>query len=186
MAITDEAKPLEIYDQPADLLEEFKDKSKFMDRRVDKGIVNDSTGSSIGIRENGDTVIAASESAQYKLQHDNGQATEISIQSNTITNRKNIAADEMIVNNHKMNPQLYELADMKQLASDPDKAIGNLTMMGTVLVKAWEPNLGKYVLIRRQVRIPIFSPTLNLPDAPEGLGLDTKMSDELMAAAKEG
>lgn len=177
------ADQFEIYEDSADLLGEFKDKSKYMDRRVDKGFVNDSTGSSIGIRENGDTVVAASESAQYKLQHGSGAATEISIQSNTITNRKNIMADEIVVNHHKLNPQLHDLADMKQLSTDSDKAIGNLTMMGTVLVKAWEPNLQKYVLIRRQIRVPIFSPTLNLPDAPEGFGLDTTVSKELQEAA---
>jgi hypothetical protein len=153
---------VEIYNQPKDLLDEFKEHSNYMDRKVDRGIINENTGSSIGIRENGDTVIAASENAQYKLNHDNGSATEISYQSNTITNRKTLTTDEIVINQHKLNPQLYELSDMKQLFDDPDKVIGNFTMIGTVLVKAWEPSLSKYVLIRRQARIPVFSPKLNI------------------------
>lgn len=166
-----------IVEDAKNLLNEFKERSNNLDRTVDKGIVNDNTGSSIGIRENGDTVIAAGTESQYKLQHDNGTATEISMQSNTITNRKNIITEEVILNKRKLNPQIYELSDMKQALDDPDKAIGNLTMIGTVLVKAWEPSLGKYVLIRRQVRIPIFSTRLNVPDAPEQFGLNTNIDE---------
>lgn len=176
---------VEIFNQPKDLLDEFKKRSNYMNRKIDRGIVNENTGSSIGIRDNGDTVIAASSNAQYKLNHDNGSATEISYQSNTITNRKTITTDEIVINQHKLNPQIYELSDMKQLLDDPDKAIGNFTMLGTVLVKAWEPNLGKYVFIRRQMRIPVFSPRLNMPDAPEFLGLDTEVSEEINANAEK-
>jgi hypothetical protein len=92
--------------------------------------------------------------------------------------------EEVVLNNHKLNPQIYDLADMKQVYDDPDKAIGNLTMLGTVLVKAWEPNLKKYVLIRRQIRVPIFSPKLNIPDAPEFFGLDTDVTKEVKAIEK--
>jgi hypothetical protein len=176
-----DANTVEIYKQPKDLMSEFKKHANYMDRKIDRGIVNENIGSSIGIRDNGDTVIAANDNAQYKLNHDNGSATEISYQSNTITNRKTLTADELVINQHKLNPQLYELSDMKQLFDDPDKAIGNFTMIGTVLVKAWEPSLGKYVLIRRQARVPIFSPRLNMPDAPETLGLNTDVTKEINA-----
>ena len=156
-----------------------------MNRTIDKGIVNPKTGSSIGIRDNGDTVIASGEYAQYKTQCDTGTATEISLQSNTITVRKNIIADEIAVNKHKLNPQIYELADMRQLFGDSKKAMGNLTMMGTVLVKAWEPTLQRYVLIRRHVRMPIFYPMLNLADSPEEIEVDTNISEELIMAAQK-
>lgn len=179
------AKEVEIYEQSPNVLEGLKNKAKFMDRQVDKGFVNEQTGSSIGIRDNGEVVMAGSNTAQYKINPENGSATEITLQSNTITNRKNILADEIVLNRHKMNPQLYNLSDMKQMPGDPDKAIGNLTMMGTVLVKAWEPHLQKYVLIRRQVRMPMFSETLNMPDAPEEFGLNTEVSEELKHLDKE-
>jgi hypothetical protein len=160
-------------------VDQFKDKSQYMDRTVDKGIVNPKTGSSIGIRENGDITMASNTYAQYKLSHDSQMAIEISQQSHTITNRKSLEADEILVNKHKLNPQLYELTDFKQISGIEGSAVGNLTMMGTVLVKAWEPNLKKYVLIRRQVRIPIFSQLLNVPDTPESIGIDTDIANEL-------
>lgn len=170
---------IELYDQPSDLLSEFKQKNKNLNRQSDVGIVNEQTGSSISIRSNGDAVIASNEHAQYKLSHDNGSATEISYQSNTITNRKRVLADEIIINEHKMNPQLYELSDMKQLFNNPDQAMGNLTMIGSVLVKAWDEGLKKYVLIRRQVRIPLFSASLNIPDAPTAFDIDSNMKEEM-------
>jgi hypothetical protein len=160
-------------------LKEFEDRSSHFDRRVDRGIINENTGSAIGIRENGDTIIASNTNAQYKLSHDTNSSTEITMQSNTITNRKNIMADEVILNNHKLNPKIYELADIKELFEDKNKAIGNLNVMGTVLVKAWEPSLGKYVLIRRQIRLPLFSQDLNAADAPEQFSINTNPSEEL-------
>jgi hypothetical protein len=177
--MADETIKDEIFDQPKSLLDEFKQRAQNMDRTVEKGFVNEQTGSSMGIRDNGDIVIAANKESQYKLNHNTGAATEISYQSNTVTNRKNIVADEIVVNNHKLNPQLYELSDMKEILNDPNKAMGDLTMLGTVLVKAWDANLNKYMLIRRQVRIPIFSKSLNPPDAPAMFGLDTNVTDEL-------
>lgn len=176
---------LEIFEQSSNELEKIKDKTKFLDRRVDKGFVNDKTGASVGVRENGEVVVAASNTAQYKINPESGAATEVTLQSNTITNRKNIVADEIVINRHKMNPQLVNLADIKQMPGDPDKAMGNLTMFATVLVKAWEPHLNKYVMIRRLARMPMFSPELNMPDAPEAFGLDTNISEELKKLSKE-
>lgn len=160
-------------------VDQFKDKAQYMDRTSDKGIVNPKTGSSIGIRDTGDISLASNTYAQYKLSHESQSAVEVSLQSHTITNRKSIVADEILVNKHKLNPQLYELTDFKQLNGVEGSAIGNLTMMGTVLVKAWEPTLKKYVLIRRQVRIPLFSQLLNVPDSPEALGIETDLASEL-------
>jgi len=157
----------------------FKDKAQYMDRTIDKGIVNSQTGSSIGIRQNGDITLASNSQAQYRIAHDNQMATEISMQSNTITNRKNIAADEIIINKHKLNSQIYELADFKEIQGATGTAIGNLTMFGTVLVKTWDYNLNKYVLIRRLIRTPVFSPILNVADSPESLGIDTNIANDL-------
>ena len=57
-----------------------------------------------------------------------------------------------------MNSYLYEITNMKKLQNT---AIGNFTVMGTVLVKVYDFNLEKYVLIRRQVRVPMFSNVLD-------------------------
>ena len=161
------------------IINEFKEKAENPNRTEDKGFVNDNTNSSILIKKNGDINIAASNTVQYKLKYDTGQRTEVSMQSNTITNRKNIVADDIVLNKHKLNPYLYELTDMKEYNNIPTLAIGNLTMMATVLVKCWEPNLQKWVLIRRPMRTPIFSNLLNVPDSPEGMNVDTNISEEL-------
>lgn len=163
------------------IVNEFKEMAENANRIKSKGFVNDKTGSSVLIDENGNVTVASSKNVQYKMKFAEGHATELSMESNTITNRKNLKTDEILVNNHKLNPQLWELTDMKRLYNDPTSAIGNLTMKGSVLVKTWEPYLQKWVLIRRPVRMPIFSNNLPIPDAPEEMGLNdaTDISDEI-------
>lgn len=156
------------------IVNELKERSENADRINQQGLINDKTGSSIILDENGNLTIAPSKNVQYHMKYNEGQATEISIQSNTITNRKNIKTDEITINKHKLNNQLFELTDFKRIDGDPTSGIGNLTMMGTVLVKAWEPHLEKWVLIRRQVRIPIFSNTLPIPDVPASMALENE------------
>lgn len=163
------------------IVNEIKERAENANRSTDKGIVNDKTGSSIMLDQAGNVTIAASQTVQYKMKYSEGQATEISLQSNTITNRKNIQSDEIVVNKHKLNPQLWELTDMKRLYEDPTSAIGGLTMCTTALVKTWEPHLEKWVLIRRPVRTPIFSNLLPIPDVPAEMGLNeaTNISEEI-------
>ena len=116
--------------------------------------------------------------AQYKNDKESGVATEISLQSNTITVQKDVVAKDISVNFHKLNSQLYELTNMKQVM---DTSIGNLTMMGTVLVKTYEPTLKKWVLMRRQVRIPVFSNLLDSAVVDDRLDLDlTDSYDKLV------
>lgn len=165
-----------------DLYNEAKAKSENIDNRYEKGLIG-KNGESILIKENGDIDLASSLISQYKLTK-SGYAAEISIQSSTITNRKSIDTDEIIINKHKMNPALYELTDMCETNVNKATAIGNLTMFCTVLVKAWEPTLKKWVLIRRLARMPIFSPKLNLADSPEELDIDTNISDEILKMSR--
>jgi hypothetical protein len=161
-------------EQEKNIVLQFEEQARYMDRTVDKGFVNTETGGSIGLRANGDAVIAASEEAQYKLNKANNSAVEITHQSTTITNRKEILADEIIINGHKLNPDLYELSDFRQMAGT---AIGGLNMMGTVLVRAWEPNLKRYVLIRRFMQTPMFSNKLGAPNIPNNMNVDGNISD---------
>lgn len=51
--------------------------------------------------------------------------------------------------------------------------------MGTVLVKAWEPTLKKYVLIRRQMRTPMFSNVLDAYKLSEQLEVDASVSKDI-------
>lgn len=164
------------------IVNELEERSLNADRSVDKGFVNTSTNSSVLISENGNVTIASSKNVQYKLNYASGLAKEISYQSQTITNRKDIRTDEIIVNNHKMNPQIYDLTDMKVLYTNTDWAIGNLTVNATVLVKAWEPNLQKWVLIRRPMRTPLFMNSLGVAGAPEDMDIDDNITEEIEEA----
>lgn len=152
-------------------LDEFNDKFKNLDRCNDKGIINSKTGSSIGIKESGDIDISSNKLAQIKINHSNNSKSEVFVQENNIINRKNTVTDEMIINYHKLNPAMYHLSDFKNLLNG-NANIGMLTMGGTVLVKAWDDNLKKNVLIRRQIRTPIFSQTLDFANTPEQMGIE--------------
>lgn len=163
------------------IVNELKERAENACRTDNKGFINDKTGGSIIIDEQGDVTIAASRTVQYKMKYSEGQATEVSMQSNTITNRKNLKADELIINNHKLNPQLWQMTDMKRLHGDPTSGVGGLTLCTTVLVKTWEPSLEKWVLIRRPLRTPLFSNLLPIPDVPETMGISdaTNISPEI-------
>lgn len=166
------------------ILNKLQDRSLNANRTTDKGFVNSNTNSSILINEAGNITIASNKNIQYKLNYASGIAKEISYESKTITNRKNIKTDEIIVNNHKLNPQIYELTDMKVLFQNPDLAIGNLTINANVLVKSWDSNLKKWVLIRRPIRTPLFMNALNLASAPEDMDIDDNITDEIKEATK--
>lgn len=159
------------------LIKHIKNRAKFVTRGKEKGIINKESKSSIAIRDNGNVNIVSGSNAQYKLSQ-GGRASESTYHSDTITNRKKITADDIIINNHKLNPKLYEYADMKKVLNDDTKIVGNLNMFGTVLVRAWEPTLQKYVLIRRLVSMPIFSPTLNTPDIHPDFSVETELEKE--------
>lgn len=167
-----------------DIVNQLKKQAENAKASKETGFINENTGSSIRMDEQGNISIAASKTAQYKMQYATGHATEISLESNTITNRKNIVADEIVINKHKLNPQLIELTDYKKFANSENLALGNLTMFATVLVKAWEPNLKKWVLIRRLMRTPVFSNMLNIPTTPEGMALDDNISSEITEMRK--
>ena len=134
-------------------------------RSHDKWLINERSGASIMFRNNGQTNMAAGRYSQYKL-NPQGSSQESTLVSQTITNRKILQSDEFIFNNHKFNTQLIDLADFRKMKVDQNQncIVGNFTVFGSVLVKAWEENLKRYVLIRRPARMSLFSPLLNVPD----------------------
>ena len=99
--------------------------------------------------------------------------TEICLESRSITNRRAVDTDDLVINKHKLNPFVYEATDLRQVLHDEQTAVGGFSVLGTVMVKAWDQDLKRYVMIRRLVRTPLFSPLLNLPEIPAGL----KISD---------
>lgn len=134
-------------------------------RSHDKWLMNERSGSSLMFRNNGQTNLAASRYSQYKL-NPTGSSQEQTLISQTVTNRKILQADEFVFNNHKFNTQLIDLADFRKMKVDQNQncVVGNFTVLGSVLVKAWDENLKRYMLIRRPARMSLFSPLLNVPD----------------------
>lgn len=139
-------------------------------RGVEKAMAT-STGS-VGIRHDGQTNLTAGHYSQIKL-NPNGTVENFSLQNINKTNRFNVEADDIIINNHKLNNKLYELSDFKSILQreydTPNYVAGGLTMLGTILTKAWDNNLKRYVLIRRLINIPMFSPSLGNVDVHPGL-----------------
>lgn len=170
-------------------LSDLENKAKNLNRMTEKGLINKSIGSSAIVRDNGQINLTASTSSQYKL-NPNGQSIEQTLESNTISVRKNFSVNELIINNHKLNPDLYELTDFKtrDILPGQDVIIGNLCVYGSVLVKAWEPNLKRYVLIRRPVRIPMFSNKLNTPSINSGLNINDplKNTENILGKTNQG
>lgn len=166
------------------IVQRLAERSLNADRSVDKGFINTNTNSSMLINESGNVTVAASKNVQYKMNYASGLAKEVSYESQTVTNRKHIKTDEILINNHKLNPQIYDLTDMKVLFQNTDLAIGNLTMNANVLVKAWEPNLERWVLIRRPMRTPLFMNALGVAGVPEEMDIDDNITEEIEGASE--
>lgn len=170
-------------------LEDIADAANFLVRGIENGIINRSTGSSVVLRQSGQINLSASKYSQYKL-NPSGKIMEESLESVTVTNRKKYSTDDIVVNEHKMNPYMYELTDMKELSNHYNNKmlVGNFTAFGTVLVKAWEPELKRYVLIRRLARMPMFSPVLNVPEINPGLDISDplKVDHNILAKSTKG
>ena len=168
---------------------QLEEMSKFLQRGHEAGLINDTTNSSVVVRHNGQINLSASIYTQYKL-NPSGKIVEHSLESVAVTNRRKIATDDMIINEHKLNPYLYQLTDMKKivLAQNDDMIVGNFCVMGTVLVKSWEKDLKRYVLIRRPARIPLFSPVLNVPSINPGLEVSDPLTidEEILAKSSQG
>lgn len=170
---------LEHTDSRDKLFQIVQERSEKLNREKDKGMINQESGAGFSLRDNGDVALVSTEYSQYQMSH-TGIATETSLQSNMITNTRNLRVDNLAINRHRMNPALWELTDFKQIDGSNAKVVGNLNMTGTVLVKAWEPTLGKFVLIRRPIRMPIFSTTLDIPDTPDVMEIETSIGKDLI------
>lgn len=165
---------------------ELQQETENANREIDRGFVNENNGASTIIGEDGDYVVASGKNVQYKMNVKSGKSTQVSYHSVEITNKKELKTDEVVLNKHKLNPQLWELTDFKRLSGDPTSAIGNLMMAGSVIVKTWEPNLKKWVLIRRPIMTPIFSKVISAPNGPKDMGLNDNISSEIDKITKMG
>ena len=133
----------------------------------DKGTIGKGGASRI-IKEDNVAVDSFGLYTQRIANGNNNSLTDISLQHNLKNVRTNFACSDFIINNHKLNSYMYEITNMKQLQ---DTAIGNFTVSGTVLVKTYDRELEKWVLVRRQVRVPVFSNLLDSYHIDERLGV---------------
>ena len=145
---------------------DFKDDVKRLSRH-DKGLV--APGAAVTIKDD-NKVTLTTDNSQLKLSPQ-GHLDMVALQSTARVNREYIKTDEIVLNNHKFNNKILEYADMRLgLKSSIDKdetimksgIIGKLSMMGLVLTKAWDPELKRYVLIRRLAALPIFCPEVEI------------------------
>lgn len=145
------------------------------DRRIEKSIVS-GDGSAVAVR-NGQVTVSANDNAQIKCTP-SGTVDVTGLQHNVTANRMNLHVDEVTINNHVLNNRLFELTDFKQSTTNiqTQTIIGNFCVLGTVLVKAWEPDLKRYVFIRRMTRMPMFSPATSPPAMMDGMELSDATS----------
>lgn len=160
----------------SDLHSQIKNKVGKLDIADDSGFVNLDCDTSVVSKSNGNTAITAGEYAQYKLDKQSGKIIEHSLDKLETTVIKHLKARDININNHKFNNQLIELTDYRDVNGN---TIGGITVNGTVLVKTWEPNLQKWVLIRRPISTPMFSNTLNIPTTPEQMEIDLKILEDI-------
>ena len=151
--------------------EEIKDKANYAPRGSNH--IFCSENGSVALKDDGTISFAAGTVSHLELDP-GGNLTVQNVDTDIKTNFFSVEADDIIVNNHKLNQKLYELADFKKIKNTYDgttQIAGNLTMLGTVLVKAWEPNLQRYVLVRRQINMPMFSPSIGGAEVNPGLNI---------------
>ena len=168
---------------------QIQERAKYIKRGHETGLINDTTQSSVVIRHDGQINLSANRYAQYKL-NPSGKVIEEALESVSLSNRRKIQTDDMVLNEHKLNPYLYELTDMKKLmtAYNDNMLVGNFCLFGSVLTMSWEMHLKRYVLMRRPARMPMFSPVLNVPEINTGLGVTDplKIDEELLAKSTKG
>ena len=119
-------------DEPKDFNPKVSDAQKraqYLSRKSEKGLINEVSGSSLSFREDGQSNLVAGRYAQYKL-NPNGKIIENSLESVTTTNRKSYKVDEIVVNEHKLDPHLYELADFRKTSLDTNNnvIVGNFCL----------------------------------------------------------
>ncbi len=158
------------------LFNEIAANSKRASRQTDQSIINKKSGSNITAKADGSTHLVSGIYAQYKTDKNSGVATEFSLQSNTVTVQKDIIANDIVVNRHKLNSQLWEFTNFKNNGAS---IMGNLMMDATILVKCWEPTLEEFVLIRRPARFPIFGNLLDAYVVDERLDIYVDMSEDI-------
>ena len=152
-------------------------KTKNAKSRVDRGFINKESGATMTAKESGTVTMNSGLYAQTKCDSQSGVISETSLQTIAKTVQRELQLCDLIINRHKFNTQLFEFTNM---VSNMGTAMGNLTLNSTVLVKAWEPTLEQFVLIRRPTRFAMFGNLLDAYVVDERLGVTGDFSEDLV------
>lgn len=154
--------------QKENRVEAYQKQQRHTNRQEELGFVNPETGTFMTFKSDGEA------SSGLDLFNQDKKIIQknltIAPEKTEVTNRKSLITDDLLINHQKFNTQLLKLSDTSQLFDY--QTIGGLTLNGTVMVKVWEKNLGRYVLMRRPIRTPLFSRVLEAPEIPEILDFD--------------
>ena len=143
----------------------------------DMGVINPKTKTSLINKANGTTIMNSGIYAQFKCDKASGVVTEIALQSVLNTVQRELSTSDLIINRHKFNTQLLEFTNLK---ANRKTVMGDLTMNATILVKAWEPTLEQFVLIRRPARFPVFGNLLDAYMLDDRLEAEGDYSEDLI------
>ena len=152
-------------------------KTGYAKPRYDRGFINTESKSTITAKDSGTVTLNSGIFAQYKCDNESGVTTEIAMQSITNAVQRELTLNDLIINRHKFNTQLIEFTNM---VSNMNTVMGDLTVNSTILVKAWEPTLEQYVLIRRPARFPVFGNLLDAYVVDERYELEGNFGEDLL------
>jgi len=149
----------------------LRKRADYSDRSSDSAMVSNNGNASLRLFDKKINQ-AASQNTSQKMT--DKQSVSMSFEERHVTNRFSLEAYDFIFNGHKLNPNLWEYSDFKKYTDmyGQEHAVGGFTMMGTILTPSWDEQLHRYVLIRRQARMPFFSPKNNVPEILKTLQID--------------
>lgn len=142
----------------------IKNDARYTNRNNDLSLVNKNNHLSYAIRD-GHMNLVANKLSSFKLDGRMGATQSTSREYEIKANRVKYYFDDMLFNGHKFNPVFYEYANYKQYKDQNNNihTVGGLCMSGSVMVRAWDEQLGRNMLIRRPARFPMFAPLNNVP-----------------------
>lgn len=149
----------------------IQDRAEYGSRQTDKTTVNPDGGALFRLA-NQKVNLAASQNTSQKMTDQ--QAVFTSLEEKHTANRISIDTYDIVLNGHKLNPNLWEYSDFKKYTDmyGGEYAVGGFTVLGTVLTPSWDEQLHRYMLVRRLTRMPMFSAKLNVPEILKSLDIE--------------
>ena len=144
-------------------------------RGSDKGIINKKAESTVTVKDTGTVSLSSGMYAQMKCDKESGVTSEKALQSFLSAVQREMTINDLIINRHKFNTQLFEFTNFKY---NRGTAMGDLMVNTTMLVKAWDSTLQQFVLIRRPAYFSVFGNVLTGYTVDDRLELSEDMSED--------